>query len=294
MDHWLGFDSRVTLSNAAVAVSWSGYFQELLGRLGMRIPEWLGADVFSVVRSAGQVAQAQAAHIDPATLGADVVANARIFHEAPQLLGLPIVFNLPAFAIVILVTWVVLIGIRETAAFNSSLVVAKLGIVLFFLVLGAFYVDPHNWVPFAPNGMKGISSAAAIIFFAYIGFDAVSTAAEETREPQRNMPIGILASLVICTVIYVGVAVVLTGLAKWDTMGNAEPLARVFSARGMNWAAGIIAVGALVATTSALVPYQLASPACFSRWAATGCCPPGPPRSIRGSALHTWRPSSPA
>ncbi len=268
------------ISNAAVAVSWSGYFQDLVGKSGLHVPAWLGTDIFSSVRAAAQVAHAQAAHTDPATLGADIVANARIFNEAPRLLGLPIIFNLPAFAIVIFVTWVVLIGIRETAAFNTSLVVAKLCIVLFFLVLGAVYVEPQNWVPFAPNGMKGISSAAAIIFFAYIGFDAVSTAAEETREPQRNMPIGILASLVICTVIYVGVAVVLTGLAKWDTLGNAEPLARVFSVRGMNWAAAIVALGALVATTSALVPYQAGQPRIFFPWAVTACCPPGPPASI--------------
>ena len=261
------------ISNAAVAVSWSGYFQELAARFGARIPEWLGSDIFSTVRSAAQVASAQAAHIDPATLGPDVLASARIFHEAPRLLGLPIVFNLPAFGIVVLVTWVVLIGIRETAAFNTSLVVAKLGIVLFFLALGAFYVEPQNWVPFAPHGLKGVSSAAAIIFFAYIGFDAVSTAAEETREPQRNMPIGILASLVVCTVIYVGVAVVLTGLAKWDTLGNAEPLARVFSARGMNWAAALIAVGALVATTSALVPYQAGQPRIFFSMGRDGLLP---------------------
>ena len=261
------------ISNAAVAVSWSGYFQELVARLGLRVPEWLGADIFTAVRAAGQVAQAQAAHLDPASLGADVLAGARAFHEAPRLLGLPIIFNLPAFGIVILVTWVVLIGIRETAAFNTGLVVAKLGIVLFFLALGAVYIEPGNWVPFAPNGMKGISSAAAIIFFAYIGFDAVSTAAEETREPQRNMPIGILASLVICTVIYVGVAVVLTGLAKWDTLGNAEPLARVFSARGMNWTAGVIAIGALVATTSALVPYQAGQPRIFFSMGRDGLLP---------------------
>jgi len=261
------------ISNAAVAVSWSGYFQELAARFGAHLPEWLGTDIFSAVRSAAQVAHAQAAHIDPGTLGADIVANAHIFNEAPRLLGLPIIFNLPAFAIVVFVTWVVLIGIRETAVFNTSLVLAKLGIVLFFLVLGAFYVEPQNWTPFAPNGLKGISSAAAIIFFAYIGFDAVSTAAEETREPQRNMPIGILASLAVCTVIYLGVAVVLTGLAKWDTLGNAEPLARVFSARGMNWAAGIIALGALVATTSALVPYQAGQARIFFSMGRDGLLP---------------------
>jgi APA family basic amino acid/polyamine antiporter len=261
------------ISNAAVAVSWSAYFQELLARLGLHLPEWLGTDIFSAVRSAAEVARAHAAHIDPATLGADTVASAHVFDLAPRLFGLPFIFNLPAFAIVVFVTWVVLIGMRETALFNTTLVLVKLGFVLFFLALGACYIDPHNWTPFAPHGMKGISSAAAIIFFAYIGFDAVSTASEETRDPQRNMPIGILGSLVICTVIYVAVAVVLTGLAKWDTLGNAEPLARVFSARGMNWTAAVIAVGALIATTSALVPYQAGQPRIFLSMGRDGLLP---------------------
>ncbi len=261
------------ISNAAVAVAWSAYFQDLAGRFHVHVPAWLGTDIFSAIRSAAEVGAAQAKHIDPATLGTDVVANAHVFAIAPRLFGLPIIFNLPAFAIVVFVTWIVLVGIRETAALNTGLVLAKLGILLFFLALGTAYIDPHNWTPFAPNGMKGISSAAAIIFFAYIGFDAVSTASEETRDPQRNMPIGILASLVICTVIYISVAVVLTGLAKWDTLGNAEPLARVFSARGMNWTAAIIAVGALVATTSALVPYQAGQPRIFFSMGRDGLLP---------------------
>ncbi|MEI6567446.1 MAG: amino acid permease, partial [Verrucomicrobiota bacterium] len=179
---------------------------------------------------------------------------------APRIFGLPLIFNLPAFGIVVLVTWVVLVGIRETARFNSGLAITKLLIILFFLGLGSFYIRPENWTPFAPNGLHGISSAAAIIFFAYIGFDAVSTAAEETKDPQRNMPIGILASLGICTVIYVGVAIVLTGMVKWDKLGNAEPLAYAFSSIGMNWTAGVIAFGAVLATTSALVPYQAGQP----------------------------------
>jgi APA family basic amino acid/polyamine antiporter len=141
-------------------------------------------------------------------------------------------------------------------------------------VLGAMYVRPENWVPFAPTGLKGISSAAAIIFFAYIGFDAVSTAAEETRNPQRDMPIGIIASLLICTVLYVAVAIVLTGMVRWNTLGNAEPLAYAFSSLGMNWTAGIIALGAMVATTSALVPYQAGQPRIFLSMGRDGLLPP--------------------
>jgi basic amino acid/polyamine antiporter, APA family len=265
---WLiGWDLilEYAISNAAVAVSWSGYFQVLLDGLHVHLPAWLGTDFRSAMQAAG---------LDPTKLEGSALRDALAWQTAPQLAGLRVIFNLPAFGIVMLVTWIVLIGIRETARFNTALVIGKLAIVLFFLVLGAMYVRPENWTPFAPNGVKGISSAAAIIFFAYIGFDAVSTAAEETRNPQRDMPIGILGSLFICTVLYVAVAIVLTGMAKWNTLGNAEPLAYAFSSLGMNWTAGIIALGAMVATTSALVPYQAGQPRIFFSMARDGLLPP--------------------
>ncbi|HEY5913352.1 MAG TPA: amino acid permease [Verrucomicrobiae bacterium] len=273
---WLiGWDLilEYAISNAAVAVTWSAYFQALLANFHVHVPGWLGTDFRSAIQAAAQVASAQAAHLDPAKLDPAVLRAAEALQQAPHLLGVPIVFNLPAFGIVLVVTWVVLVGIRETARFNTVLVIIKLGIIAFFLVLGAMYVQPENWAPFAPNGFKGISSAAAIIFFAYIGFDAVTTAAEETRNPQRDMPIGILASLVICTLLYVAVAAVLTGMAKWDKLGNAEPLAYVFSALGMNWTASIIAFGAVIATTSALVPYQAAQPRIFFSMGRDGLLP---------------------
>jgi APA family basic amino acid/polyamine antiporter len=274
---WLiGWDLilEYAISNAAVAVSWSGYFQVLLEGLHLHLPPWLGTDFRSALQAAAQIATAQVAHADLATLDAGVLHDSLAWQTAPQLAGLRIIFNLPAFGIVLLVTWIVLIGIRETARFNTALVIGKVAIVLFFVVLGAMYVRPENWTPFAPNGIKGISSAAAIIFFAYIGFDAVSTAAEETRNPQRDMPIGILASLAICTVLYVAVAIVLTGMAKWNTLGNAEPLAYAFSSLGMKWTAGIIALGAIVATTSALVPYQVGQSRIFFSMGRDGLLPP--------------------
>jgi APA family basic amino acid/polyamine antiporter len=153
------------------------------------------------------------------------------------------------------------------------MVAVKIVIIIFFLIVGAFYIRPENWTPFAPNGFKGITEGAAIIFFAYIGFDAVSTAAEETRDPQRNMPIGILASLVVCTILYVTVAIVLTGLAKASELGTAEPLATAFSARGINWAAGIISLGAVVATTSVLFVFQLGQPRILFSMARDGLLP---------------------
>jgi APA family basic amino acid/polyamine antiporter len=285
---WLiGWDLIIeyAVSNAAVAVSWSGYFQALLGTVHLHMPAWLGTDYRSAIQSAHHFSEAlhnlgasastffSSGNIDLSGFaelgGQDLLALA----TAPRVAGVPIIFNLPAFLIVLFVTWVVLVGIRETAWLNTALVIGKLAIVLFFLGLGAMYMRPENWTPFAPNGFKGISEAAALMFFAYIGFDAVSTAAEETRNPQKDMPIGILASLVICTVLYIAVAVVLTGMAKWSTLDNAEPLASAFSALGMNWAVGIIAIGALIATTSALVPYQAGQPRIFFSMARDGLLP---------------------
>jgi APA family basic amino acid/polyamine antiporter len=262
------------VGNVAVAVSWSGYFQELLRGLGLPFPEWLGLDYRTAVQSARQVLEARTAGVDLATLGPIVHRGAEAFQGAPRIAGVPIVFDLPAFAIVAFITWVLVRGIRESAWLNSAMVALKLAIIAFFIIVGAFYVTPENWTPFAPNGFRGISSAAAIIFFAYIGFDAVSTAAEETRNPQKDMPIAMIASLVICTIIYVLVAIVLTGLLSWTHLGTAEPLATAFSALGMHWAAGIISLGAVFATTSVLVVFQLGQPRIFFSMARDGLLPP--------------------
>jgi APA family basic amino acid/polyamine antiporter len=274
---WLiGWDLilEYAISNAAVAVSCSGYLQSFLHGLHIDIPAWLGTDFRSAVQAAEQLAKAQAGHLDMSKLDPGIIHDAQAWHQAPHLFGLALVFNLPAFCIVALVTWIVLIGIRETANFNTWLVTAKLAIILFFLVLGTKYIRPENWTPFAPNGFKGISSAAAIVFFAYIGFDAVSTASEETRNPQRDMPIGILASLGICTVLYIAVAFVLTGMAKWNKLDTAEPLADAFTALNMPWVASIVALGGVLATTSALVPYQAGQPRIFFSMARDGLLPP--------------------
>ncbi len=262
------------VGNVAVAVSWSGYFQQLLTGLGLHWPAWLGTDYRSALQAAGAVAQLTASHGDLATLSQDVREAATAWSTAPQMGGLHLVFNVPAFLIVLLLTWILLLGIRESAWFNAAMVAIKLVIVLFFLAVGAFYIQPENWTPFAPHGFKGIASGAAIIFFAYIGFDAVSTAAEETRDPQRNMPIGILASLVVCTIVYISVAVVLTGMVKSSELGTAEPLATAFAARSIHWAAGIISFGAVIATTSVLFVFQLGQPRIFFVMARDGLLPP--------------------
>ena len=171
-------------------------------------------------------------------------------------------------------TWVLVIGIKESSQFNTGMVVLKLVILVFFIVVGAFYVKPANWQPFIPNGWAGIGSGAALIFFAYIGFDAVSTAAEECRNPQKDMPIGMIGSLAICTVLYVATSLVLTGMVPLSEIrGSAEPLAKAFSLLGMNWAAGIVAFGAVIATTAVLLVFQYGQARIFFSMARDGLLP---------------------
>jgi APA family basic amino acid/polyamine antiporter len=234
------------------------------------VPAWLGTDFRTAAQGAAELARA-GGNLD--ALSGAMREGALAVQTAPHVFGVPFIFNLPAFLIVMLVTWVLVRGVSESAWFNSAMVVLKLAIIGFFLLVGAFYVKPDNWTPFAPNGWAGISTAAAIIFFAYIGFDAVSTAAEETKDPQRDMPFGIIASLVVCTIIYILVALVLTGMLPWTELNTAEPLATAFSALGMHWTAGVIALGAVIATTSVLVVFQLGQPRIFFTMARDGLLP---------------------
>ena len=271
----IGWDLIIeyAVGNIAVAISWSAYFQELLRGFNLHFPAWLGMDYRTAAQAVRKMAEVQAAHGDVASVGVAVQRAAQALHDAPRIAGVPMVFNLPAILIVVFITWILVRGIRESARFNFAMVVLKLVVVGFFLVVGAFYIKPENWAPFAPNGFRGISSAGAIIFFAYIGFDAVSTAAEECRNPQRDLPIGILGSLVVCTLLYLAVAVVLTGMTRWDQLGSAEPLAIAFSGLGLGWAAAIVSFGALVATTSVLFVFQLGQPRIFFAMARDGLLP---------------------
>jgi len=248
----IGWDLIIeyAMGNVAVAVSWSGYFVELLKGVGLVIPPWLTTDLATALRTPG------------------------FMNAAPHLFGLPIVLNVPAAAITLLLTWVLVIGIKESANFNSWMVAVKLVILIFFIVVGALYVKPANWHPFSPNGWTGIRTGAALIFFAYIGFDAVSTAAEECRNPQKDMPIGMIGSLAVCTVLYIATSLVLTGMVPLDKIrGSSEPLAAAFSLLGMNWAAGIVAFGAVIATTAVLLVFQYGQARIFFSMARDGLLP---------------------
>ncbi len=205
------------VGNIAVAIAWSGYFNSLLSGFGVDLPAWLTHGYRTALLSS-----------NPAVHG--------LLETAPRIAGIPILLNIPAAVIVLGITVLLYIGVKESTRANNLMVVVKLLVLALFVGLGAMYIDPDNYTPFAPNGWRGIHQGAAIVFFAYIGFDAISTAAEETKNPQRNMPIGILAGLAICTVIYVVVGLVATGLVPYTDLRAADPLAQ--SARGCRPADG--------------------------------------------------------
>jgi APA family basic amino acid/polyamine antiporter len=273
----IGWDLVIeyAVGNIGVAIGWSGHFRELISHFGLHLPAWLSTDY----RSAHDAFSAVAA--GAADAPTQFLASA--WSAAPHLFGLPVIINVPAAAVVLLITVILVIGIRESANTNNAMVILKVGIILFFLAIGAFLIRSSNWTDpaaggFAPNGFAGISSAAAIIFFAYIGFDAVSTAAEETRNPAKDMPFGIIMSLLICTVLYVALSAVLTGMAPWRQLGTPEPMITALQlADGppalLNASRFIIALGAVVAMGSVLLVFQLGQPRIFFSMSRDGLLP---------------------
>jgi APA family basic amino acid/polyamine antiporter len=181
--------------------------------------------------------------------------------------------NVPAFLIVMVITWLLYIGVKESVRANNIMVVVKLLVLGLFVAVGTMYINPDNFVPFAPNGWRGIHQGAAIVFFAYIGFDAISTAAEETKNPQRNMPIGILGGLAICTLIYVVVGLVATGLVPYTQLRAADPLAQALELAGLPTASAIVAFGAVVSITAVLLVFQYGQPRIFFAMARDGLLP---------------------
>lgn len=272
----IGWDLIIeyAVGNIAVAISWAGHFRELLQYFGIGLPVWMTIDY----RTAYQAAEAVAAgSTDP---GMAHLASA--VTSAPHLFGFPLIINIPAVAIVALITVILVYGIRESANTNSVMVLIKIGIVLFFIAVGAFFIKAENYTAyggFAPNGFKGIASAAAIIFFAYIGFDAVSTAAEETKNPAKDMPFGIIMSLVVTTVLYILVALVMTGMTEWKKLDTAEPMLTALqlsggSAKVLSVGQFVIAFGAVFALASVLLVFQLGQPRIFFSMARDGLLPP--------------------
>jgi basic amino acid/polyamine antiporter, APA family len=274
----IGWDLIIeyAVGNIGVAIAWAGYFRELLSHFGLSIPAWLATDFRSAHIAADAVASGAA---DPSN-----VYLAAALADAPRLFGFPVIVNVPAFLIVLVITVILVIGIRESANSNTAMVLLKIGIILFFVAVGSTLVRPENWNNpalggFAPNGWAGISAGAAIIFFSYIGFDATSTAAEEAKDPGRDMPFGIIMSLVICTVLYVVLAAVMTGMAPWNKLGTAEPMITALalaegSPKLLMISRLIVSLGAVIAMSSVLLVFQLGQPRIFMSMARDGLLPP--------------------
>ncbi len=242
------------VGNVAVAISWGDYFNTLLRGAGISLPDWLTTGYRTALLSA-----------DPALH--------RMLETAPHIAGIPVLINVPAFAIVMLITWLLLRGTRESATANNIMVAIKLIALGLFVAAGLTHMDPQNYHPFMPNGFRGIHQGAAIVFFAYIGFDAISTAAEETRNPQRNLPIGILGGLAICTLIYVVVGAVLTGMVPYRDLAVADPLARALQLAGYQKVGWIVALGATISMSAVLLVFQYGQPRIFFAMARDGLLP---------------------
>ena len=258
------------VGNIAVAISWSGYFVALLRSMGIDMPLYLAQDPPSLWRAAQDYHQSH----NPASYPAY-----QAWQAAPTLFGIPLILNLPALLIVVFITALAYVGIRESRLANNIFVALKVLTILFILVVGVFFVDPDRWTPFMPNGFSGMMRAVGAVFFAYIGFDALSTTAEEARYPRRDLPLAMLLSLTICTLLYVGIALVLTGTVSYQELGVADPLAYLFTklpiSVGFRRALeGMVAVSAVIAMASVLLVFQIGQPRIWFAMSRDGLLPP--------------------
>lgn len=265
------------IGNVYVAQSWGDYFQSFFGGLhaGWSLPPWLTRDFQSATAAvnAATAALAQGAGGDAAALARETLAS---FASAPRVGGWVVAVNVPATAITVALTGLLMLGVRESSRVNALMVALKVMLVFAFIGVGVvtlFKRGEGHWVPFAPNGFRGIWQGAALGFFSYIGFDAVSTAGEECRNPQRDLPRGLIASLVICTVLYIAVGVVLTGVVPWQSLKTNDPLAFAMQAMGFEGVATVFSFGAMVAMTAVLLVFQYGQTRIFMVMARDGLLP---------------------
>jgi amino acid transporter len=261
----IGWDllMEYAIGNIAVAISWSDYFTSLLDNgfiiaghhIAYHIPDFLTMDYWTAKEGLTEAAK-------------------QAWLTAPQIGSLKIICDLPAFLITVLITYIIYIGIKESKKTTNMMVLLKMGVILLVIVAGAFYVKPENWSPFLPNGMSGVLAGTAAVFFSYIGFDAISTTAEECKNPQRDLPKAMFNALIICTIVYILIALTLTGMVSYKELNLGDPLAFAFKANQLNWLAGIVAVSAIIATASVLLVFQLGQPRIWMSMSRDGLLPP--------------------
>ncbi len=281
----IGWDliMEYAIGNVVVAGSWSSNLVSFLDNistginqrfpslhLSLHIPDWLATPW-----RAAWLAHQEVLHHAAQSLSTDATTTAlsQIWDTAPRIGSVPIILNLPALAITILITWLVFVGIQETRRLSNAMVVFKLLVIVAVIAVGFFYVNANNWSPFAPNGFGGVMRGVSDVFFAYIGFDAISTTAEECRNPQRDLPRGMMWALIICTVLYILIALVLTGMVHYSKLNVGDFLASAFAQRGLDWFSGVIALSAVIATTSVMLVFQLGQPRIWMSMSRDGLLP---------------------
>ncbi|MEI6523965.1 MAG: amino acid permease [Bacteroidota bacterium] len=266
------------IGNIAVAISWSDYFTALLRNIhisslginGIRLPEWMTMDYFTAFKTYKEFGADYANGMELTFMQQEACLA---WLNAPSIGEQKIIADLPALLIIFLVTWLVYRGIKESKNISNAMVIIKLCIVFLIIVVGGFYVDTKNWSPFAPNGVSGVLKGISAVFFAYIGFDALSTTAEECKNPQRDLPKGMIYSILICTVLYVLIALVLTGMVPYYKLGVGDPLSFAFEELNLNWLSGIISISAVVAMASVLLVFQLGQPRIWMSMSRDGLLP---------------------
>lgn len=271
----IGWDllMEYAIGNIAVAISWSDYFTNLMNKAGIHIADWLTMDYSTAHNGYNEVAELLSKGASLSTIDPVMLERHTAWLTSPVVGSLHLIMDLPAFCIVAIITAVVFVGIKESRSLSNIMVMIKLAVIFLVIVVGSAYLNTENWTPFTPNGVGGILKGVSAVFFAYIGFDAISTTAEECKDPQRDLPRGMIYSLIICTILYVMLGLVLTGMVSYKTLNVGDPLALVFDQRGLKWIGAIVAFSAIIATASVLLVFQMGQPRIWMSMSRDGLLP---------------------
>lgn len=259
------------IGNIVVAISWSDYFTGLMAGIGWHIPEYFTMDYLSAKNGFIEATNQLTNSGEP--INHYLQNQLLAWQNAPEIFGLKIICDLPALAIVFAITALIYRGVHETKTVGNYFVGLKLIVIVLVIIVGAFYVNPDNWTPFAPNGFKGVLQGVASVFFAYIGFDALATTAEECKNPKQDLPKAMIASLTICTILYILISLSLTGMVSYKELAVGDPLAHVFDLLHVNWMSGIVAVSAVIAMASVLLVFQNGQPRIWMSMSRDGLLP---------------------
>jgi amino acid transporter len=262
-----------SVGNITVAISWSDYFTGLLESGGLQLPQWVQMDFLSASKGFDEATALMQGGKEFMNLSPALQDAYTAWTTSPVIGSFHFVADLPALLIIVLITALIYRGMKESRNASNIMVVVKLCIVLLVIAVGVFYVDTANWDPFAPNGVTGVLKGVSAVFFAYIGFDAISTTAEECKDPQRDLPRGMMWAIIICTILYIAIALVLTGMVRYDLLNVGDPLAFVFEKLDLKWMSGIIAVSAVVAMASVLLVFQMGQPRIWMSMSRDGLLP---------------------